>query len=201
MSQKGLLIVVSGPSGTGKGTVLDRLRQSNQNVRYSVSATTRKPREGEVDGQSYFFKSVEEFEDMIGNGELVEWVQYCGNYYGTPKKCIDKSMKDGIDVILEIEVEGALNIKEIYPESVLVFILPPSFDELRRRIEGRGTERAEVIRQRMDKAGREFLQVDKYDYVVINNRVGKAVEDINSIIVAEKLRYARNTDIKEQLGI
>lgn len=199
MSREGILIVISGPSGTGKGTVLSRLRQTNGNVRYSVSATTRQPREGEIDGKSYFFKTVDEFEKMIANSELVEWVRYCDNYYGTPKKYIDESISQGTDIILEIEVEGALNIKSIYPESVLVFILPPSFEELQRRIEGRGTENPEVIRQRMDKARREFLLVDKYDYIVINNEINNAVDDINCIIRAEKLKYSRNTDIKKQL--
>ncbi|MCX7711642.1 MAG: guanylate kinase [Clostridia bacterium] len=201
MSREGLLIVVSGPSGTGKGTVLDMLRKANENVRYSVSATTRQPREGEIDGQNYFFKTVDEFKSMIEKNELVEWVQYCNNYYGTPKKYIDDSKASGIDIILEIEVEGAINIKKMYPDSVLIFILPPSFEELQRRIEGRGTEKPEVIAQRMEKARREFLEVDKYDYVVINNNVGLAVEDINSIIRSEKLRYSRNTDIRTQLGV
>lgn len=201
MSRKGLLIVVSGPSGAGKGTVLNKLRQCDSNIRFSVSATTRQPREGEVEGENYFFKTVDEFESMIGNDELVEWVQYCNNYYGTPKKSIDDSISQGIDIILEIEVQGALNIKNIYPDSVLVFIMPPSFEELKKRIQGRGTEKPEVIRERMDKASRELLQVDKYDYIVINNTVENTVEDIKCIVRSEKLRYIRNTDINNQLGI
>lgn len=201
MFHEGLLVVVSGPSGTGKGTVLKFLKQENANVRYSVSATTRKPREGETEGLSYFFKTVEEFKAMIENDELLEWDQYCDNYYGTPKKYIEDSMKQGYDVILEITVEGALLIKEKYPDSVSIFILPPSFEELQRRIMGRGTEKPEVIAKRMEKAKWEMQFVKSYDYVVINDEIDSAAEKINDIISAEKLRYNRNTDILKEIGI
>ncbi len=201
MAKRGLLLVISGPSGTGKGTVLNLLRQLNTGVRYSISATTRQPREGEVDGQNYFFKTVEEFEQMIKEEELVEWVQYCGNYYGTPKKCIEETLDRGFDVILEIEVEGALNIKNKYPESVLIFILPPTFEELRRRIESRGTEEPGIISQRLEKAKKEFQFINSYDYAIVNNSLQDAVEDINSILRAEKLKFSRNGFFPEELGI
>ena len=201
MFQEGLLVVVSGPSGTGKGTVLKFLKQENANVRYSVSATTRKPREGEVEGQSYFFKTTEEFKTMIEKDELVEWDEYCDNYYGTPKKYIEDSMKEGFDVILEITVEGALHIKDKYPDSVSIFILPPSFSELERRIVGRGTEKPDVIEKRMEKAKWEMQFVQSYDYVVINDEIDSAAEKINDIINAEKLRYTRNTNILKEIGI
>jgi guanylate kinase len=201
MFQEGLLVVVSGPSGTGKGTVLKFLKQENANVRYSVSATTRKPREGEVEGVSYFFKTVEEFKTMINQDELVEWDEYCGNYYGTPKKYIEDSIKQGFDVILEITVEGAMHIQEKYPDSVSIFILPPSFQELQRRIIGRGTEKPAVIEKRMEKAKWEMRFVQSYDYIVINDEIDSAAEKINDIISAEKLRYKRNTGILKEIGI
>ena len=201
MYREGLLVVVSGPSGAGKGSVLNMLRQLNPNVRFSVSATTRLPREGETDGLNYFFKTTDEFEKMIKENKLVEWVRYCGNYYGTPIKQILDNKRLGYDVILEIEVEGALNIKRKFPDSVLIFLLPPSFEELKKRIEGRGTEKPEVIAQRLEKARNELLFVDKYDYVLVNDSLQEAVEDINSILRAEKLDITRNTDILKQLGI
>jgi guanylate kinase len=201
MFQEGLLVVVSGPSGTGKGTVLKFLKQENANVRYSVSATTRKPREGEAEGVSYFFKTVEEFKTMINQDELVEWDEYCGNYYGTPKKYIEDSIKQGFDVILEITVEGAMHIQEKYPDSVSIFILPPSFQELQRRIIGRGTEKPAVIEKRMEKAKWEMRFVQSYDYIVINDEIDSAAEKINDIISAEKLRYKRNTGILKEIGI
>lgn len=201
MLQEGLLLVVSGPSGAGKGTVLGNLRQSNPNVRYSVSATTRQPREGEVEGKNYFFKSFDEFQRMIRDEELIEWVCYCNNYYGTPKKSIEESIRQGIDIVLEIEVEGALNIKSIYPESVLIFILPPSFEELGRRIEGRGTEKPDIIKQRLDKAKKELDYIGRYDYIIVNNTVHEAIEDINSIIRAEKLKQFRNKKRLKQMGL
>lgn len=201
MFREGLLVVVSGPSGTGKGTVLNSLRQRESNIKFSVSATTRQPRSGEVDGVNYFFKSTEEFDTMIKNGELVEWVKYCDNYYGTPKKCIEDTVKAGYDCLLEIEVEGALNIKKIYPDCVSIFILPPSFEELRRRIENRGTEKPEVIEKRMEKALREMNLVDNYDYVIINDDVEKAVDSIGYILASEKLKFSRNKDILKIIGI
>ena len=201
MFREGLLVVVSGPSGTGKGTVLNSIRQQEKNIKFSVSATTREPRSGEVDGVNYFFKTNEEFEAMIKNGELIEWVKYCDNYYGTPKKYIEDTIKSGYDCLLEIEVEGALNIKKIYPDCVSIFILPPSFDELRRRIESRGTEKPEVIGKRMEKALKEINYVDKYDYVVVNDDIEEAVNSIRYILASEKLKFSRNKDILKAIGI
>lgn len=201
MFREGLLVVVSGPSGTGKGTVLHSLRQKNSNIRFSISATTRKPREGEIEGQNYFFKNVNDFKTMIDHDELVEWVKYCDNYYGTPKKYIEDCIKSGYDVILEIEVEGAIRIKEKHPDSVSVFILPPSFDELRKRIEGRGTESEDIIQKRLKRAKAEVAFVDKYDYTIINDCVESAVEKMDDILVSEKLRYIRNKNILEYIGM
>jgi guanylate kinase len=195
MCHEGLLIVVSGPSGSGKGTVLNQLRGINQRVRFSVSATTRKPREGEVDGVNYFFKTVEEFKRLIEDGELIEWVEYCNNFYGTPRKHIEEATKQGFDVILEIEVEGAVNIKSKYPESVLVFILPPSFEELRSRIVNRGTENNDVIEQRLKRAKEELAYLSHYDYIIVNDELSDAVDILNSILRSEKMRYSRNLDI------
>ena len=201
MFREGLLVVVSGPSGTGKGTLLSNIRQKENYIKFSVSATTREPRNGEVEGVNYFFKTHEEFSSMIKNGELVEWVKYCDNYYGTPKKCIEDTIKSGFDCLLEIEVEGALNIKNIYPDCVSIFILPPSFDELRRRIEGRGTEKPEAIEKRMEKAIKEMKYVDKYDYVVVNDDIEEAVNSIKCILASEKLKFGRNINILESIGI
>lgn len=201
MFREGLLVVVSGPSGTGKGTLLSSIKQTEKSMKFSVSATTRSPRSGESDGVNYFFKTHEEFESMIKNGELVEWVKYCDNYYGTPKKCIEDTVKAGFDCLLEIEVEGALNIKTIYPDCVSIFILPPSFEELRRRIEDRGTEKPEVIEKRMEKALKEMKYVDKYDYVVVNDRIEEAVNNIRSILVSEKLMLKRNKNILESIRL
>ena len=201
MFREGLLVVVSGPSGTGKGTVLSCIRQKENRIKFSVSATTREPRSGEVDGVNYFFKTTEEFEAMIENGELIEWVKYCDNYYGTPKKYVEDTIKSGYDCLLEIEVEGALNIKKIYPDCVSIFILPPSFEELRRRIESRGTEKPEVIEKRMEKALKEMNYVDRYDYVVVNDDIEKAVDSIRYILASEKLKFSRNRDILKTIGI
>lgn len=201
MFREGLLVVVSGPSGTGKGTVLNSIRQKESNIKFSVSATTREPRTGEVDGVNYFFKTNEEFEAMIKNDELVEWVRYCDNYYGTPRKYIEDTVKSGYDCLLEIEVEGALNIKKMYPDCVSIFILPPSFEELRRRIEGRGTEKPEVIEKRMEKALKEMNYVDRYDYVVVNDDIEKAVDSICYILASEKLKFNRNKNILKSIGL
>jgi len=195
MLQKGLMVVVSGPAGTGKGTVIKMLRETNTNLAYSVSVTTRKPRAGEEEGINYFFRTREEFKKMIENNELIEWVEYCDNYYGTPAGYVQELMDSGLDVILEIDVQGALNIISKYPDCVSIFLLPPSFEELKRRIVGRGTEEPDVIEKRMQKAKYEVQLADRYNYIVINDEVEKAVSSINSILVAEKLRASRNKDI------
>lgn len=201
MFREGLLVVISGPSGAGKGTLVKLIRERNENIRLSVSATTRSPRDGEISGESYFYKTIDEFKEMIKNDELVEWVEYCDNFYGTPRKYIEECTENGLDVILEIEVEGALNIKNKFPDCISVFILPPSFDELKRRIVGRGTEETSVIEKRLLKARKEIEFVNKYDYIIINNDIENAVNEIKSILKTEKLRFSRNMDILNKIGI
>ena len=197
----GLLIVISAPSGTGKGTLIKKLQEHNNRIRLSISATTRQPRESELDGKNYFFRSVSDFKTMVENDELIEWVEYCDNFYGTPREYIDASLREGYDIVLELEVEGAHNIRNKYPDSILLFILPPSFEELRKRIENRGTEKPEVILKRMDKAKKEIMYINNYDYVIINDNIDKAVNEINMIVTAEKLKVKRNRDILNHLGV
>lgn len=183
--RKGLLFVLSGPSGVGKGTVCKALREVAPELVYSVSATTRAPREGEVDGVNYFFKSREEFEQMIQRNELLEWAEYVGNYYGTPADFVYDTLEKGKDIILEIEVQGALQVKEKFSEAVFVFLMPPSLDELRNRIVGRGTESTETINNRMRAAQDELALIEHYDYAVVNDNVQAACERIRAIITAE----------------
>lgn len=195
MSQ-GLKIVLSGPSGSGKGTIVKELIKDEQ-FQLSISATTRAPRQGEEEGVHYFFKTREAFETMIAQNELLEHAQFCGNYYGTPKAFIEDSVKKGKDVILEIEVEGAMQIKEIYPEAVFIFVVPPSLTELENRLVGRNTETREVIDQRLGRAKEELALYKQYDYVVVNDRLVEAIEEIQCIVRAEKLRssfYGQNIE-------
>lgn len=183
---KGLLIVVSGPSGCGKGTVLAEVLKDPQFF-YSVSATTRKPRDGEIDGVNYYFYSKEEFEDLMAKGGVLEYAEYCGNYYGTPKQAVEEKLSQGKNVILEIEVQGAMKIKKSRPDAVFVFILPPSLNELRRRLNKRGTEAQDVIERRLSEAAGEIRTAFEYDYIIINDDVEKAAENIKTVIAAEKL--------------
>ncbi|MBA4547517.1 guanylate kinase [Thermoactinomyces intermedius] len=188
---EGLLVVISGPSGVGKGTVCKALREMMPELTYSISATTRSPREGEVDGVNYFFKSVQEFEKMIEEDELIEWAQYVGNYYGTPRRFVEEMLAKGQDVVLEIEVQGAMQVKEKYPQGIFIFLVPPSFEELRQRIIHRGTESESVLNLRLEAASDELKQIDQYDYVVINDEVDKACERIRAIVMAEHCRTDR----------
>lgn len=197
--KKGLLIVVSSPSGGGKGTILSELFKRNENLKMSVSATTRSPREGEVDGVHYYFISKEEFKAKIENGEMLEYANYVSNYYGTPKAPVDKWLSEGKDVILEIEVQGGKQVKEIAPDCVSLFVLPPSLEILEQRLRGRGTETDDVICNRMAQASREIGCVIDYDYAVVNNTVEQAVSDIEAIIAAEKLRVSRDKTIAERI--
>jgi guanylate kinase len=198
MNKKGLLIVVSAPAGCGKDTILEsafEVSAKNNPLYYSVSATTRKIRAGEEEGVHYFFKSREEFERLIEAGELLEHTEYAGNYYGTPKTYIPDMLKSGKDVVMKIEVEGAANIKKLFPDCVLVFIMPPSFGELERRLHKRGTETEETIKKRIGIAKIEMSFAKNYDYVIINEKLGDAVSDFLTIIEAEKLSTKRGLPV------
>lgn len=187
MMSKGTLFIVSGPSGCGKGTVLAEILKQD-NVYYSVSATTRAPRPGEINGVNYHFLSKDEFEKLIENDGMLEYANYCGNYYGTPKKPVEDMLAEGKNVILEIEVQGALKVMKKCPEAVSVFILPPSLKELRRRLHKRGTETEEVIEKRIGEAAGEIRKAVNYDYVMINGELEIAVSDLLSIINSQKLK-------------
>ena len=195
---RGLLIVVSAPSGCGKGTLLAEILKDND-FYYSVSATTRSPREGEVDGVNYHFATREEFEDLIKSDGMLEYAQYCGNYYGTPKKEVEKKLSEGKNVILEIEVQGAMQVKEIAPEGVFVFILPPSVSELKKRLLKRGTEEISVIEKRVSEAVGEIKYAEKYDYVIVNDDLSKAVDDFKMVISAEKMRTKNSKEIIDEV--
>ena len=191
LNRKGLLLVVSGPSGAGKGTICKALLNKNDQIKLSVSATTRKPRNGEVHGVNYFFIEKEEFAKMIENGEFLEYAQIYDNFYGTPKAAIIECLEKGQDVILEIEMQGARQIKEVYPEGVFIFVLPPSLEELKSRIVGRGTETQEEIEQRFSCAFEEINQIVNYDYFIVNEDIEKSVSDVEAIICAEKNKVTR----------
>ncbi|WP_312095247.1 guanylate kinase [Niallia sp.] len=192
MIEKGLLIVLSGPSGVGKGTVRKEIfSQQNTSFEYSISMTTRSPRAGEVDGVDYFFKSREEFEDLIEQGKLLEYAEFVGNYYGTPVDYVRETTLKGKDVFLEIEVEGAKQVREKFPDGLFIFLSPPSLSELKNRIVTRGTESEEIINNRMNVAREEIEMMHLYDYVVENDTVENACEKIKAIIVAEHCRRER----------
>ncbi len=199
ISNKGSLIVVSGPSGVGKGTICGKLIEKYDNVKVSVSATSRSPRVGETDGVSYFFKTRDEFVSMINSGELIEYNEYNGNFYGTPKAYVEEQLKLGYDVILEIDVNGAMNVKKVYPEAVLVFIAPPTMETIRERLIGRGTENIETIEQRIEIAKKEILIAPQYDYIVINNDLDMAIKDVVMLIDAARLRVCNNKEFIENL--
>lgn len=187
--KKGTLLIVSGPAGVGKGTIVAEAEKASCGGIYlSVSATTRQPRTIDKEGETYFFKTKEEFEAMIKENMLLEYACYVGNYYGTPKKPVLDSLEQGKDVILEIEVQGALKVKENYPEAVLAFVVPPSLDELEARLRGRGTETEEQISSRLSRAKEEFGMIFEYDYIIENNTVAQATEDLMTILKAERLK-------------
>ena len=198
MNQKGLLVIISGPAGSGKGTIVSRLRELAP-FDFSVSATTRKPRPGEQHGVHYYFVDKADFENKIEQGEMLEYAQYVGNYYGTPKKPVEDALAEGKNIILDIEVKGALQIKEKMPEAIMIYVLPPDYETLLARIRGRGTETEEVIQKRMNEAKNEIKTFPRYDYVVINRNDGveRAAQDVLAILHAEKMRTLRNADIPE----
>lgn len=193
MSDKGVLTVISGFSGAGKGTVVKQLLDK-YDYGLSISATTRSPREGEQDGREYFFKTKEEFEQMIAEHQLIEYARYVGNYYGTPKEYVVQQLEQGKDVILEIEMQGALHVREVLPEVNLIFLTPPSVDVLEQRLRGRGTETEEVIRDRMARAKEECSYMEKYDYIVVNDDLDECVENVHRLI--RSLHYKREQQEK-----
>lgn len=191
---KGVLTVVSGFSGAGKGTVMKRLIQKYNDYALSISVTTRKPREGERDGIEYFFKTKEEVETMIENDEFLEYARYVDNYYGTPRFYVEEMLAKGKNVILEIEIQGAMQIKAKNPEAVLVFVTPPSFEELRNRLVGRGTETADVIESRLRRASEEAEGMPSYDYILVNDQVEDCVDRLHQIILSERAKAQRNEE-------
>ncbi|MBQ9591026.1 MAG: guanylate kinase [Butyrivibrio sp.] len=204
MKRKGIIIVVSGFSGAGKGTVMKALTAKYKNYALSISATTRDPRPGEQNGREYFFVSNEEFEKLIKENGLIEHAGYVDHYYGTPRKFVEDKLNSGIDVILEIEIQGALQIKKQYKDAVLLFVMPPSAKELEERLRGRGTETDEVIRQRLSRAKEEAEGIENYDYIVINDKLEDCVERVNDIITAVHNTPDRNlefiNDMRRQLN-
>lgn len=186
---KGVLIIVSAPSGCGKSTILQRLMEQRKTLRFSVSATTRQPRTGETDGVNYFFVSREKFEEMIRDGAFLEYAEYVGNYYGTPRAAVDERLEQGWDVYLDIEVQGAMQVKRQRPETLLIFVTPPSLEELGRRLTARGTDSPEVIQNRLREAERELAERDKFDFTVVNDDVGRAAAEISAIIDSYKNKF------------
>lgn len=199
-NSRGLLIVFSGPSGCGKGTIMERLLAARPDTMLSVSVTTRQPRPGDVDGVQYFFRTREQVEEMIRDDALLEYAQYNGNYYGTPRAAVEEQLAAGRNVILEIEVQGALKVMSRVEDYVSVFLLPPSMEELERRLRGRGTETEESVQNRLRAAYDEVAQADKYQYLVKNDEVDAAVQRISTIIDAEKMRCDRSKYILEDLN-
>ncbi|ASK63551.1 guanylate kinase [Virgibacillus phasianinus] len=191
IDQKGILFILSGPSGVGKGTVRKELFDQDTDLKYSISMTTRDMRPGERDGIDYFYKTNEEFERLIKQNQLLEYAKYVNNYYGTPRAYVEETLAEGHDVFLEIEVQGALQVRENFPEGVFIFLFPPSLDELKTRIVNRGTETQELVLNRLREARKEIEMMDAYDYVVVNDRVEHAVEKVKSIIQSEHCKRER----------
>ena len=187
---KGKLIVISGPSGAGKSTVAFKAMEGRDDLCFSTSVTTRQPRPGEVDGREYFFIQAQEFIRMIDNDELLEHAQYVSNFYGTPRKYVEEMLASGKNVLLDIEVQGARQVREKMPEAVMIFFVPPSLEELERRLVGRGTDSPEVIRSRLERARQEYKEADVYDYIIVNDDVDRAAAELSAIILAEHCRAA-----------
>lgn len=198
MTKKGNLIVISGPSGAGKSTVVFKAVENRKDVCFSTSVTTRKPRAGEVDGKEYFFVDLERFQEMVDNDELLEHAEYVANSYGTPRAYVEKQLEAGLNVILDIEVQGARQVHEKMPEAVMVFIVPPSMDELKRRLEGRGTDTARAIEARLIRARQEYREADFYQYLIINDDAEQAARELDAIITAEGCRFENRAAILQQ---
>ena len=196
--EKGLLIVLSGPSGAGKSTVVKKLMQQRGNIHFSVSYTTRAPRSEDIDGVTYNFVDRAEFERMIANNEFLEYAEYSGNYYGTSLKVIEEKQAAGIDVLLDIEVQGAANVRSKCPDAVLVFTVPPSYQELERRLRGRNTDDEQTICKRLSRALEEVREINMYDYLVINDEVDNAVTELDAIMSAAECRIANRRKIMDQ---
>lgn len=193
--KKGILTIISGFSGAGKGTLLNEMLKKYNNYSLSISATTRKPRKGEIDGKSYFFKTKEEFEDMIREDAFIEYASYVGNYYGTPKSYVMDKLEKGQDVILEIEIQGALKVKEKYPEAMLIFISTPNALSLKERLEGRKTENTDQIKARLKRAAEEAGGMEKYDYILINDNLNEAVDNLHQLIQSQKSKVSYNINL------
>ena len=196
---KGKLLVLSGPSGVGKGTVVGELEKRRNDICFSVSATIRAPRTGELDGVSYFFVTKEAFEKMIERNELLEYAQFVDNYYGTPRAYVEQKLEEGMNVVLDIEVQGARNIISAYPDAVSVYIIPPTYEELERRLRGRGTETEEQIQGRLKTAIEEARAADFYRYIIVNNNLDDAVNELDAIITAEKSGYNDRKNILKEV--
>lgn len=188
MSEKGKLIVISGPSGAGKSTVVFKAIEARTNVCFSTSVTTRKPRPGEVDGKEYFFVDLDRFKEMVDNDELLEHAVYVANSYGTPRAYVEEKLNAGLDVLLDIEVQGARQVHEKMPEAVKIFIIPPSLDELKRRLESRGTDTPRAVEARLIRARQEYKEADFYDYIIVNDDADKAAAELSAIMTAERCR-------------
>ena len=199
MKHKGILIVVSGFSGAGKGTLMKQLVHTYEDYALSISMTTRSPRPGEEEGKEYFFLSRQEFEEKIAQNGLIEHACYCDNYYGTPRDYVEKQLEKGKDVILEIEIQGALEIKRKYPTALLLFVMPPSAAELRKRLEGRGTESPEVIAKRLKRAGEEAEGIEQYDFLVINDKLEECVQQMHELIRAAHYAPLRNEEMIQNM--
>ncbi|NLI90715.1 MAG: guanylate kinase [Peptococcaceae bacterium] len=199
VSNQGMLVVVSGPAGVGKGTLCRALFAEWAGLEYSVSVTTRSARPGETEGKEYYFRTREEFSKMIENNEFLEWAEFCGNLYGTPKFHVESVLKRGKTILLEIDIQGAIQVKKLFPQGVYIFIVPPSLEALSKRLHGRGTETEEVIQRRLDKAVQEIKNLNDYDYVVENDDINVAVEKLKSIIIAENCSVKRtHFSLKEE---
>ena len=199
MKKQGVLTVISGFSGAGKGTIVKELIKKHDTYSLSISATTRKPREGEVHGREYFFKTVEEFEEMIQAGEFIEWAKFVDNYYGTPRAYVEEQMAAGRDVILEIEIQGAMHVKEMFPDALMLFVTPPSAEELKNRLVGRGTETEEVIANRLRRAVEESPFMNDYDYIMVNDDLESCVEEVHQTISSYHFTKSQSGEIIEKM--